>query len=96
MAVFGALMRDLECPPRDTSCNDTNKSMEFDHSDMGSTANNERMCSSMLQLPTYLGDNCNSEVISELYSKEGTYLNSLLEQHPYILDSIVEQGKCYS
>ncbi|KAG8191847.1 hypothetical protein JTE90_022835 [Oedothorax gibbosus] len=90
MAVFGALMRDLEFPSRDTNCN-TSKSMDnvFDNLDMDT--NNERLCSSMVQLPTYLGNNCH-EVISELYSKEGTCLNSLLEQHPYILDSIVEQG----
>lgn len=82
-------MRDLECPSRETNST-SSKSVDNVFENSAVDTNNERLCSSMVQLPTYFGDNC-SEVISELYNNEGTYLNSLLEQHPYILDPIVRK-----
>ncbi|KFM73267.1 Monocarboxylate transporter 9, partial [Stegodyphus mimosarum] len=86
MMVFGALMRDLECPSKPSD----NKR---DDSESCTLEDSERMCSSLVQLPTYLCDNLPVEVISELSSKEGGYLNSLLEQHPYILDSIMTKDE---
>lgn len=56
----------------------------------------ERLCSSLVQLPTYLRDNLPVEVISELSSKEGGYLNSLLEHHPYLFGSIVPKEAAVS
>ncbi|XP_015914462.1 monocarboxylate transporter 12 [Parasteatoda tepidariorum] len=84
MIVFGALMRDLESPADEENdkADDSSESCNLD--------NTERLCSSMVQLPTYLSNNF-PEVISELSSKEGSHLNSLLEQHPYILDSYVKK-----
>ncbi|KAF8778795.1 Monocarboxylate transporter 14 like protein [Argiope bruennichi] len=87
MVVFGALMRDLESPTQEETAGSDGKP---ESPDSGVLENSERLCSSMVQLPTYLEDNC-PEVISELSSKEGTHLNSLLEQHPYILDSIIKK-----
>ncbi|GFU07310.1 monocarboxylate transporter 14 [Nephila pilipes] len=88
MVVFGALMRDLESPTQD---GDNASDGKPDNAvGNGVLENSERLCSSMVQLPTYLGDNC-LEVISELSSKEGTHLNSLLEQHPYLLDAIIKK-----
>ncbi|CAL1273933.1 unnamed protein product [Larinioides sclopetarius] len=87
MVVFGALMRDLESPTQEESAGSDGKP---ESPDSGILENSERLCSSMVQLPTYLGDNC-PEVISELSSKEGTHLNSLLEQHPYIFDTIIKK-----
>ncbi|XP_035213360.1 monocarboxylate transporter 9-like isoform X2 [Stegodyphus dumicola] len=90
MMVFGALMRDLECPSKP---NEDNKAED---SESCTLEDSERMCSSLVQLPTYLCDNLPVEVISELSSKEGGYLNSLLEQHPYILDSIMTKDETNS
>ncbi|GIY46857.1 monocarboxylate transporter 9 [Caerostris extrusa] len=90
MVVFGALMRDLEPPTQQQEDGNTSDGKPDNTCDSYVLENSERLCSSMVQLPTYLEDSC-PEVISELSSKEGTHLNSLLEQHPYILDSIIKK-----
>ncbi|GFY71356.1 monocarboxylate transporter 14 [Trichonephila inaurata madagascariensis] len=88
MVVFGALMRDLESPTLDED--NTSEGKPNNALGIGVLENSERLCSSMVQLPTYLQENC-PEVISELSSKEGTHLSSLLEQHPYLLDAIIKK-----
>lgn len=82
MMVFGALMRDLESPSKENN---------EKQNDSCTLEDSERLCSSLVQLPTYLRDNLPVEVISELSSKEGGYLNSLLEHHPHLLGSIISK-----
>ncbi|XP_054715516.1 monocarboxylate transporter 14-like [Uloborus diversus] len=85
MMVFGALMRDLEPPSKSAS-------EKQDNSESCTLEDSERLCSSLVQLPTYLRDNLPVEVISELSSKEGGYLNSLLEQHPHLFGAIMTKS----
>lgn len=86
MMVFGALMRDLEVPTKESNVKPN------DHPDSYTLEDSERLCSSLVQLPTYLRDNLPVEVISELSSKEGGYLNSLLEHHPHLFGAIIPKG----
>lgn len=89
MMVFGALMHDLEYPTKE-------EKPDGEDSDSCTLEDSERLCSSLVQLPTYLCDNLPVEVISELSSKEGGYLNSLLEHHPYLFGSIIPKDSAES
>lgn len=93
MMVFGALMRDLESPSKEPTNPEKHSP---DHSDGCTLEDSERLCSSLVQLPTYLRDNLPVEVISELSSKEGGYLNSLLEHHPFLFGSIIPKEAAIS
>lgn len=88
--VFGALMRDLEFPSK--SCSSIDKNLGSGSENL--LEDSERLCSSLVQLPTYLEcDSLPEEVMSELSTREGGYLSSLLEQHPYLLNSIITSNE---
>ncbi|XP_064477859.1 monocarboxylate transporter 9-like isoform X2 [Ornithodoros turicata] len=74
LVIFGALMRDLD--------------LEADVHPIAE-GQQRRLCSSLVQLPTYLSDKAPLDVLSENSRKEGGHLNSLLEQYPNIWNRIV-------
>lgn len=74
LVIFGALMRDIDLDTDESSITE------------GQT---KRLCSSLVQLPTYLSDRAPLDVLSENSRKEGGHLNSLLEQYPNIWNRIV-------
>ncbi|XP_067127605.1 monocarboxylate transporter 9-like [Centruroides vittatus] len=94
IVAFGALMRDLDNPKScDNVSNDEGKNEITEECNLESKSfeeAGERLCSSLVHLPTYINSsNVPVEVITELSNKEGGYLNSLLEHYPNILKCLV-------
>ncbi|UYV69590.1 hypothetical protein LAZ67_6004035 [Cordylochernes scorpioides] len=82
MMVFGALMRDLDDDEAAAPAEETPEEIDP-----------PRLSSSLVQLPTYMkGGSVPVEVISELSSKEGGYLSSLLRRYPSLLTSFLAAG----
>lgn len=77
LVVCGALMRD----PDATS----------DRSGAGRGRGTRRLCSSLVQLPTYLMDGAPLDVLSENSRKEGGHLDSLLERYPNVWHGTVPE-----
>lgn len=99
--VFGSLMRDLEISSKELEVSDFESETESkrysedgiescDETDKVDGILRDRLCSSLVQLPTYISnENVPVEVINELSTKEKGHLSTLLDQFPDILNSLV-------
>ncbi|KAK8770601.1 hypothetical protein V5799_012934 [Amblyomma americanum] len=88
MVISGALMRDLDLFGDDDEDDDANGHERKSLPPAGGS--DQRLCSSLIQLPTYITDQRGAplDVLSENYNKEGGHLNTLLEQYPNIWSTI--------
>lgn len=88
MVISGALMRDLDLFGDDDDDDEDGGPVRKSLSAVGGS--DQRLCSSLIQLPTYITDRHGTplDVLSENYSKEGGHLNALLEQYPTIWSTI--------
>lgn len=87
MVISGALMRDLDLFGDD---DDDKEDGPVRKSLSAAGGSDQRLCSSLIQLPTYITD-CHGtprDVLSENYSRERGHLNALLEQYPNIWSTI--------
>ncbi|XP_013774953.1 uncharacterized protein LOC106459835 [Limulus polyphemus] len=101
IVVFGSLMRDLEISPKELEVSDFESETEskrysedgrdsYDETDKVDGISRDRLCNSLVQLPTYISsENVPVEVINELSTKEKGHLSTLLDQFPDILNSFV-------
>lgn len=85
LVIFGALMRDLE-PESEELEVDAKRGVPDDREPLQLE---QRLCSSLVQLPTYLTDRGALDVLSENSSKEGGHLSALLIKYPDLWSAIV-------
>lgn len=86
MVISGALMRDLDLFGDDDEEDGGHERKSLPPAG----GSDQRLCSSLIQLPTYITDQHGAalDVLSENYNKEGGHLNTLLEQYPNIWSTI--------
>ncbi|OQR75889.1 hypothetical protein BIW11_08132 [Tropilaelaps mercedesae] len=97
MILSGALMRDLDVQDGDDEdgTGGVRSPSPSDWGSMGHLEEGRRMCSSLLQLPTYLSDESPRlpvQVLTEMSSNEKGHLSTLLERYPNLWHDVLKSN----